>query len=360
MPSLDFVSDEILKNMLERDYKELKNCLEHKLDKSTIILAGSIIEAVLVDFFINFLPKGKKKKDILEASLSDLIDWAFKEKLILETTKNLSSVVRQYRNLIHPGREYRQNEKVDNKIANISVNLVEIILGEISEKYSERKGYTSEQAIKKILRDPSSFSIIDHIIDSMSNGERIKLFSAIPPLCFKDYDVVGITSTSERFINTHQKLITHIPKEILENEVTKLYNLVTNGTVVEVLFHLIFFYRYLDVVDEDKLDAILEYVSGTLGGDNDWLIEDLKGYGIFHLGKYFDSNDKISKFCKLFIDKVIHATSLEENLTIECIKDIFFSMDEKNQELIRDKIKEYPPAFSSLLLEHFKEEKLPF
>jgi len=361
MPSLDFISDEILKTMLERDYNELQNCLEHGLDKSTILLAGSIIEAILVDCFLNFLPKGKKKKDILKASLSDLISWAFKENLISETTRDLSSAVRQYRNLIHPGREYRQKQKVSNKIATVSLNLVEIILEEISERYSEKRGYTSEQAIRKLENDPTSITIIDHIIKNMSEGERIKLFCEIPLLCFERYDSrIGIDSTSERFINAHNKLSKYVPKEILKDEVTKLYNFVTNGTVEEVLFHLVFFHRYLDVIDKDKLDAILDYISGTLKGGDFWLIEGFRKYGIYFLGKYFNNKDRISQFCELCMDVEIYTNSPEGNQSIECIKDIFFSMNEKNQELIRDEIKGYPKAFSSLLLEHFKEEELPF
>ena len=123
---------------------------------------------------------------------------------------------------------------------------------------------------------------------------------------------------------------------------------------------MIFFYRYLDVVDEDKLDAILGYISGVLGGDNDWLIKDLKGYGIFLLGKYFNSKDKISKFWDLFISKVLYEDLSEQDLTIKCIEDVFFGLDEENKDFIKDKLKEYPPEISSMLLECFEEEELPF
>lgn len=109
--NFDFISDKNFRELLIRDYQELKDCEESKATKSILILSGSIMEAVLTEYFIQFPPLGKSENQILTASLSDLITLAKEEKVISETEKNLASVVKDFRNLIHPGREIRKKQK---------------------------------------------------------------------------------------------------------------------------------------------------------------------------------------------------------------------------------------------------------
>lgn len=54
MSHLHYISDDVLRQMIERDRRELSGCLQNGLYKSTILLAGSVIEAVLVDYFLAF------------------------------------------------------------------------------------------------------------------------------------------------------------------------------------------------------------------------------------------------------------------------------------------------------------------
>ncbi|MBK8702805.1 MAG: hypothetical protein IPN33_03765 [Saprospiraceae bacterium] len=108
MEYFDFIADQKFRNILARDFKELEQCIENKTSKSVLILSGSIIRATLLEFFIHNPPSGKTKDQILKMGLSDLINEAESFGLISSRSKELSTVVRNYRNLIHAGLEIRK------------------------------------------------------------------------------------------------------------------------------------------------------------------------------------------------------------------------------------------------------------
>lgn len=113
MSDFNFISDDQLRIVVERDKKELDSCLKNQLCKSTLLLAGSIIETILVDYFLAFGKTGSTPAQILNSDLATLVSWAESDGLISSRTKEISTVIRNYRNLIHPGREYRLKERID-------------------------------------------------------------------------------------------------------------------------------------------------------------------------------------------------------------------------------------------------------
>ena len=158
MLDLRFISDTSIRQLVERDIRELETCCQNDLHKSTLLLAGSIIEAVLVDFYIAFPRPAVPSEKVLQSNLGTLVGWALEDSLVSAQTADLSTVIRNYRNLIHPGREFRLKEKVNRSTANVAKNLVEIVIEEIGENYAKRLGYTAEQAIHKVKVDPTSIS----------------------------------------------------------------------------------------------------------------------------------------------------------------------------------------------------------
>jgi hypothetical protein len=233
MADLKFISDEQLRSLVERDKRELDNCLKNNLCKSTLLLAGSIIEAILVDFFLAFPRPGSSPERILGANLANLIDWAEQDGLITVRTKELSTVIRNYRNLIHPGREYRLQERVDIHVATVAANLLEIVIQEVAENYAKRLGYTAEQAISKVRVDPSCASIFQHMIDKMVISERVKLFRSIPDACGVDDDVVSVTDS---FVKLHDLLKVNIPQEVVRIECAKTYDYIRSRSRMEAMF----------------------------------------------------------------------------------------------------------------------------
>jgi hypothetical protein len=57
----------------------------------------------------------------------------------------LSTVIRSYRNLIHPGRALRLKETYTAEDAKVAGTLVDIILREVAAKQEQVRGLTAEQ-----------------------------------------------------------------------------------------------------------------------------------------------------------------------------------------------------------------------
>lgn len=278
MTNFRFISDEQIRIAVERDKKELDICIEHQVCKSALVLAGSIIEAILVDYFLAFPKPDTTSAQILKSDLATLIDWAEQDNLVSKRTKEISTVIRGYRNLIHPGKEYRLKEKVDIHSAIVAANLVEIVTQEIAENYAKRLGYTAQQAINKVRIDPSCVSLFPHIISKMAKVEREKLFKSIPELCVYDYDITE--TIVESFIKLHQALKSNISQDVLISETQRVYDSIHNSTKRDALFLLRFFNDDLNMLETDKKESVISYLFSMLEtGDSDdlellydWLI----------------------------------------------------------------------------------------
>lgn len=85
--NFDFIADQRFRTLLSRDYLELQKCLENDASKSALVLSGSILEAALSDFFIQFPVNGKSENSILQSNLGTLIEIAESEKIITSKEK---------------------------------------------------------------------------------------------------------------------------------------------------------------------------------------------------------------------------------------------------------------------------------
>jgi hypothetical protein len=186
MVAFDFITQKDLRASLEADFKEMTSCLETGCWKAVHVLAGSMIEALLVDYLLaSNMPNGAQ--DPLAMALADLISVCRKQKIISQKAADLCNVVKHYRNLIHPGRSVRLNEKIDEPGAKIALSLVEIIVTEISKARSESYGYTAEQIVAKIKRDPSVIAILKHILKGTNELELERLLQEVLPQAYLDH-----------------------------------------------------------------------------------------------------------------------------------------------------------------------------
>lgn len=181
MGKFDFISDDKFRQSLENDYSELVTCLESQAWKSAHVVAGSIIEAILIDYLLEIKYKGKPETEILKMDLGVAILACKEEKILTEKTEQLSAAVKSYRNLIHPARIIRLNENVGKDEATIAKALVDIIIKDIAIKRQEKYGYTAEQIIAKLDKDSSVIAILGHLLKEMREAELEKLLiDAIP------------------------------------------------------------------------------------------------------------------------------------------------------------------------------------
>ncbi len=178
---LDYITGEGLRQSLESDFLELERSHAAKNWKSVHVLAGSIVEALLVDTLLA-LP-GWSGKDPLAMQLSEVISSCKQEKIISERAADLSSVLRSYRNLIHPGRLVRLQESLpDETSADVARALVKMIVTEVAQKRRSVVGLTADQVISKVLRDHNANSILRHILNEVSDKQRRRLLLDLFPV----------------------------------------------------------------------------------------------------------------------------------------------------------------------------------
>lgn len=128
-----FISNLDLRTIIERDYSEIQRTYIAECWKSTIILCGGAIEAILTDLLLSNEPAAKAVKsapsepDITRWDFSALISVAVELNLISAGVEKLSHSLREYRNLVHPGNELRNKLRFDAEEAKIAVEILNIV-----------------------------------------------------------------------------------------------------------------------------------------------------------------------------------------------------------------------------------------
>lgn len=179
MGSFDFITVAEFRSSLEADFREMLACDEAGSWKAVHVLAGSIVEAVLVDLLI---AEGiASEEEGWKLSLGDAISRSREGSLISQRVADLSSVVRGYRNLIHPGRVLRLGERVTRDSAQVAKALVNIVLEEVAHRRRKHYGYTAEQIAGKLERDSSATVIVEHLLKETNEKERERLMLAVLP-----------------------------------------------------------------------------------------------------------------------------------------------------------------------------------
>lgn len=136
--TFDFVTDDELRKILERDYQELQRGIVNGNWKSSIIISGGSIEAILLDLLMRNAAaatsssKAPRESELNKWDLNSLIEVSVEEKLINSGVATLSHSVREYRNLIHPGVEIRKGLKVEPEEAKIAMNVLDMLIRELS------------------------------------------------------------------------------------------------------------------------------------------------------------------------------------------------------------------------------------
>jgi len=178
----DFVGDERFRNSLISDYGEILRSMRCGAWKAVHVLAGSVVEAVLVDYLVTTdYQKKHPNKDPLKMELGPIIDACKMEGVLSQRTADLSSVIRDYRNLIHPGKVIRLNERLSSNSGMIAKTLVDVIVEEISRDKASTYGFTAEQIVNKISKDSSAMTVLAHFLKETKEFERERLLTRVIP-----------------------------------------------------------------------------------------------------------------------------------------------------------------------------------
>jgi hypothetical protein len=128
-----FVQDSNLRKLLERDYVEIQRAYIAQCWKSVIILSGSAIEVILLDCLKSdpqraaSASKAPNKPDLSRWDLNELIDVCVELDRVKSGVEKLSHSVREYRNLVHPGNEIRNQLDFGQEEARIAVEVLNIV-----------------------------------------------------------------------------------------------------------------------------------------------------------------------------------------------------------------------------------------
>ncbi len=124
-----FIADVRLRTIIERDYTELQRLNAESTPKSVLILAGGIIEGLLIDAIVK---SGYwTEHEAFERYLKDMIHPAKSKGII--THDNITDVLRVFRNLVHPAREIRDGLVFSKDHSQHAKTSVGVIISEIRE-----------------------------------------------------------------------------------------------------------------------------------------------------------------------------------------------------------------------------------
>lgn len=312
MAIFDYITSDEFRKSLEADYQEMNLCFTAGTWKAVHVLAGSIIEAVLLDYIVaeNFV----SHDEALKMDLGSAIILCKDKKVISTRTSDLSSVIKSYRNLIHPGRIIRLNEHVDKNSAEVAKALVSIVVDEIERQKRERYGFTAEQIVAKIRRDSSADTIISHIIKQTNPAEIEKLLIKVLPNAYMDYlqefDTIDYlpTSFSICFRNSFEQASDHLKQKVAQNFV----KIIKEESDQYLFAYGKLFFRASDMqyLSKDDIEITKNYLFGRLENDLEGWLSTITGIG------NFISDDEVNKFVDTLV-RAVNSNDMDLSINVE-------------------------------------------
>lgn len=138
-----FVTNDQMRPLLESDWVEVRSAYGSQAWKAAVLLSGGIIEGLLLDALlpreteakeaIGRIREKKKVRRIETWDLIDLVDVARELGLLRGATSHLGHAIREFRNLIHPGKSLLTGKQVTRREAELAINSVEVVLQDLSD-----------------------------------------------------------------------------------------------------------------------------------------------------------------------------------------------------------------------------------
>jgi len=141
----EFMDDADLRFDIRRDITEINRALQNTEWKASTVLAGSVIEALLLWALQNRANEEQvrktpsaKPKPLEEWYIGDYSAVACELGIIKESTKSAVAQAHHFRNLIHPGRAQRLATKCSRSTAQLSVGALEAVIEDLKATGGER------------------------------------------------------------------------------------------------------------------------------------------------------------------------------------------------------------------------------
>lgn len=286
---LDFISDTLYRNILERDLVELESCYQENKYKSTMILSGSILEGVLFEYLSSM--KARKDCDVpldQNINLLQLITCAKNNDIIDGDTQRLSEVIKNYRNLIHPEREVRKKEEISLGKARIAYESLIFILQRVNEHFRKFGGPKAESILDRFKREEISAIQFSGILEDMRVVEIEKLCNLILAESIMEYYNITPYLTS-RYIWSVRKMKERVSESYKSELKDRLVISCKNGTTNESLVMIQLLESYIEELQVDKVSHVTEVIHHYLRKEVDPLNE-----------KKFYPNMRVLQLCSIF------------------------------------------------------------
>lgn len=259
----DFVQSESFRKVLERDYEEVTACLDAKSYKAVMVMSGSIVEALLLEFLLINKPKGYSETKIKKLRFVELIDLAYDSKLISNVTKDLASVIREYRNFVHPDKEVRTNELISEDQSVIAFRLLNLIIKEVSNSYPILYGARATDVFRK-LKDDQHFKVIfPKILNTLNQSEKNKLLT----LFIKYYlNEKGFDFSTREFVEFgFNALNNEVSSKVHQENLSQLIEEVKNGIQEHAIKLFDLYGNDLSFLKESDQNIIYLYLYSYIG-----------------------------------------------------------------------------------------------
>jgi hypothetical protein len=352
MGLFDFMSDEAFRTSLEADYHELELCMQAGAWKAVHVLAGSIIETMLLDYLLaTDYPKRSNLK-LADMRLYEIINVCKNEHILTNKAADLSHVIREYRNLIHPEKVRRLGEAVDENGAIVAQALVRMVVEEVSTKRGEIYGYTAEQIVTKIVRDPSVFPILGHLLKSMNAFELRRLLLKVLPSRY--FEIVGLENIPDDAVPSKNilaalercfRLAFDLVSDEVKQEVAKAFVRILKEESAEVVAtYEIAFFRGIDLEyysPDDKQIVKHHFFSRIKNNITSSLLKAMEGIGLFLAPEDIDD---------FFVDPFIRTiTDNDADVSYEKAKETFLTeflfMNAETQNKVAKRLEDWVRTF---------------
>lgn len=347
MSTFDFVTGEEFRSVLESDARDLTACVGAGAWKAVLVLSGSIVEALLVDYLVSSEWQKKSGKDPLKLELAEAVVVCKGEGVLTSRTADLCSVVRSYRNLIHPGRTVRLGDRADEASARIAQSLVGIIIGEIAKARRETFGLTAEQVLAKLERDSSSLAILPHLLHDLKDTERERLLLSILPNAYLQLEQVDATefddfqshsALKKRLREAHRTTFDSVPEATRRKVVAHYARIIRNDSEFVVLAYGTAFMRASDLAYADASvtglirDHILSRMKEGLSDDVLSLASGVEKYlDIKHVGVWIDS----------FVQSMTSSDDVRRNRLRQVVVQAFVGLPQPSRDRVLTRLKDW-------------------
>ena len=247
MADFNFIINPELREGLESDYRELRACLKAQSWKAVHVLAGSIVEAILIDALSGV---GVDQSTLENMVLAPLISLAKDKGILPDEAVELSTVIRKYRNLIHPGRVKRLEKTVDRSGAIVAAEVVEIITKEVAKRKQETYGFTAEQLLDRLRGGSSAFPIVTHLVKDTPKPEIERLLMDVLPGAYFQAiaDPDSPSEQDQHLAVCHRKVFDAAEPDVREKVTKNLYRICRKEQEATVLIYENQFFRGSDLV----------------------------------------------------------------------------------------------------------------